>query len=216
MIRLSALYREPIRRILCLGAHADDIEIGCAGTISRLLQELPGVHVSWVVLSANPQRVDEAKRSATQLLVAADSRQIQVADFRESFFPYDGAAIKGYFNSVIREQRPDLVFTHFGGDRHQDHRLVWELTWNTFRDHLILEYEIVKYEGDIGSPSVFVPLTSVEMQAKCDHLWTHFVSQREKRWFVPETFNAVAKIRGIECNAPDGYAEAFHCRKLVI
>jgi LmbE family N-acetylglucosaminyl deacetylase len=216
MLSLNSLDNGEVRRILFIGAHADDIEIGCGGAVQSLLARWPEVHVSWVVLSANNQRTREAENSASELLQHATSREIHVAHFRESFFPYQGAEIKDYFNTVIRDQEPDIVFTHFGGDRHQDHRLVWELTWNTFRNHLVCEYEIVKFEGDLASPNLFVPLTSEQVALKCDHIWQHFVSQRGKPWFSDDTFRAIARIRGVECNAEDGFAEAFHCRKLVL
>ena len=215
MLSLNCLGDGGVRRILFVGAHADDIEIGCGGTVATLLEQWPQAHVSWVVLSANDERTGEAEKSASELLKHAASREIHVAHFRESFFPYHGAEIKDYFNTVVRDQQPDIVFTHFGGDRHQDHKLLWELTWNTFRNHLVFEYEIVKFEGDLASPNLFVPLTSEQVALKCAHIWRQFVSQRDKPWFSDDTFRAIARIRGVECNAEYGFAEAFHCRKLV-
>ena len=215
MLDFTGLSNGAVRRILFIGAHADDIEIGCGGAVQSLLARWPGASIGWVVLSANEQRAREAENSASALLQHAASRDIHVAGFRESFFPYQGAEIKDYFNTVVRDQKPDIVFTHFGGDRHQDHKLVWELTWNTFRDHLVFEYEIVKFEGDLAAPNVFLPLTAEQLERKCNHIWQHFVSQRDKPWFSDDTFRAIARIRGVECNAEDGFAEAFHCRKLV-
>jgi LmbE family N-acetylglucosaminyl deacetylase len=206
MLDLNSLNDGLVRRILFIGAHADDIEIGCGGAVQTLLARWPEAHVSWVVLSANNERSREAEESASELLMDAASREINVAHFRESFFPYQGAEIKDYFNTVIRDQRPDMVFTHFGGDRHQDHKLVWELTWNTFRNHLVFEYEIVKFEGDLASPNLFMPLTAGQIEQKCAHIWRHFVSQRDKQWFSADTFRAIARIRGVECNAEAGFA----------
>jgi len=200
--------------ILCLGAHADDIEIGCGGTILRLLAERPRTSVHWVVMSAPGARAREARRSAARVLRAATTRDIRVEAFRDGFLPYDGAGVKETFEALKSRVSPDLIFTHRIDDAHQDHRLVSELTWNTFRDHWILEYEIPKYDGDLGHPNVFVPLPAAVRRKKVRLLLSAFPSQRSKRWFTETTFDGLMRIRGIECAAPDGYAEAFHGRKI--
>lgn len=203
-------------RLLCLGAHCDDIEIGAGGTILRLLAEHPGSQVDWVVLSSNPEREKEARAAAADFLAGAGSARVRVEAFRESFFPYQGAAIKDFFEEVKATVSPDLVLTHHRRDEHQDHRLVAELTWNTFRNHLVAEYEIPKYEGDLGHPNLFVPLSRQLAARKVDLIVRHFPSQAGRSWFRPETFQAVMSLRGVESNAPDGLAEAFHCRKIVL
>lgn len=204
------------RHLLALGAHADDIEIGCGGTILKLIEANPGLHVDWIVLSANPTRADEARASARTLLRAAGSANVRVESFRESYFPYIGSEIKEYFDTLGATLRPDVVFTHSGADLHQDHRLLSELTWNTFRNHLILEYEIPKYDGDLGRPNVFVHLARAVSERKLDHLMEAFPSQHEKHWFSRDTFLSTLRLRGIESGSPDGHAEAFYCRKLVL
>lgn len=203
--------------VLCLGAHSDDIEIGCAGTLMRLLADRADVRCHWVVLSGGDSgdRAKEARASAAELLGRA-ATAIEVESFRDAFFPYRGEEVKACFEELKRKVQPDIVFTHYRDDLHQDHRLVAELTWNTFRDHLILEYEIPKYDGGLGSPNLFVPLGQKEVARKVDLLMTHFGSQRSNQWFCPETFRGLMRIRGVECNAPGGYAEAFYCRKIVI
>ena len=212
-----ALALPPRRRltILCLGAHSDDIEIGCGGTILKLLGARPGTRVHWVLFSAAGRRADEARRSASRFLRTAGSAKVRLHEFRDGFFPYEGAAIKETLEA-LKPVAPDLVFTHHSRDRHQDHRLVSELTWNTFRDHLILEYEIPKYDADLGSPNVFVPLSHNHRRRKIAVLMENFPSQRRKRWFTPATFEAVMRLRGIECGTPLGYAEGFHARKLMV
>jgi LmbE family N-acetylglucosaminyl deacetylase len=202
--------------VLCLGAHSDDLEIGCGGTLLTLLAERRRVDVHWVVLSGDARRAREARRSAARLLRGAAKADVDVADFRDGFFPYQGAALKERFEQLKRRARPHLVFTHRGDDAHQDHRMVSELTWNTFRDDLILEYEIPKYDGDLGRPNVFVPLSSGVRRRKVRHLMSAFPTQRRKHWFSESTFEGLMRLRGVECAAPDGYAEAFHVRKLVI
>jgi LmbE family N-acetylglucosaminyl deacetylase len=200
-------------RILCLGAHSDDIEIGCGGTILRLLDEFPRAQVHWVVLGASGQRTNEAVESATLFLAAADKREIVIKGFRDGFFPYIGAEIKECFEELKREFSPDLILTHYRNDLHQDHRIVSELTWNTFRSHFILEYEIVKYDGDVGSPSFFVQLSKRVGLKKVQNILECFKSQKDKSWFTEDTFLAMLRLRGIESNASEGYAEAFYCRK---
>jgi LmbE family N-acetylglucosaminyl deacetylase len=205
--------RGPLR-IVCFGAHCDDIEIGAGGTLLRLLAEHPGSQVDWFVLSSNPEREQETRRCAAELLAGAAASRVTVESFRESFFPYQGEAIKGYFEKVKRETSPDVVLSHHRKDEHQDHRLIAELTWNTFRNHLILEYEIAKFEGDLGHPNVFVSLPAALASRKIDLIVQNYKSQATRSWFRPETFRAVMALRGVECNAPEGWAEAFHCRKL--
>lgn len=202
--------------ILCLGAHCDDIEIGCGGTIFRLLSERPGSSVHWVVFASDPKREAEARSSAAAMLAGAGKSVVEVHRFRESFFPYVGDSIKDEFEKLKRAVAPELVLTHRTEDAHQDHRTIAELTWNTFRDHLIAEYEIPKYEGDLGHPNVFVPLSEAGAAQKINHVVRFFPSQAERRWFRPETFEALLRLRGMECAAPDGLAEAFHVRKLTL
>jgi LmbE family N-acetylglucosaminyl deacetylase len=202
-------------KILCLGAHSDDIEIGCGGTILRLLSENPNTEVVWVVFSSNLEREREARNSAELFLAQAKRKEVIVKDFRDGFFPFDGPKIKEFFEGLKRVS-PDLVLTHNRKDAHQDHRQIAELTWNTFRNHLVLEYEIPKYDGDMGQPNVFVPLESDAYNRKVDYLMEAFGSQRAKSWFQRDTFFALMRLRGMECNSPSGYAEAFFGRKLVL
>jgi len=205
-----------LSRVLCLGAHADDIEIGCGGTILKLIEANPGLHVDWVVFSSDDARSAEAEASARALLSGAGSTTVRVERFRESYFPYIGSEIKDYFDQLGATLSPDVVFTHSAADLHQDHRLLAELTWNTFRNHLILEYEIPKYDGDLGRPNVFVHLARALSERKLDHLMHAFPTQREKHWFSRDTFLSTLRLRGIESGSPDGHAEAFYCRKLVL
>jgi LmbE family N-acetylglucosaminyl deacetylase len=202
--------------MLCIGAHCDDVEIGCGGTMLRLLAEHPGSSVHWVVLAGNPQRTDEARSAAEAFLEGAGARTVEVKTFRESYFPYVGAEIKDYFETLRAVTDPDLIFTHYHLDRHQDHRVVCELTWNTFRNHFIAEYEIPKYEGDLDRPNTYVALTRAHADRKVDLLMKHFPSQASRRWFKPETFHALMVVRGNEAAAAEGRAEAFHVRKLVL
>jgi LmbE family N-acetylglucosaminyl deacetylase len=201
--------------LLCLGAHADDIEIGCGGTILRLVEELPGLMVRWVVFSGLGSRGAEARSSGAAFLEGVPQKQVEVLGFRDGYFPFQGAEIKDCFEEIKNHFDPSLVLTHWQGDAHQDHRLVAELTHNTFRDHFILEYEIPKYDGDVGNPAFFVPLTRVQISQKIETISQHFPSQRERSWFSDETFLAMARLRGIGCNAPEGLAEAFHVKKIV-
>lgn len=201
--------------VLCLGAHADDIEIGCGGTLLSLLEERRAVRVHWVVLSGHGPRAAEARRSARRVLRGTRAWAVQVEGFRDGFLPYEGAAVKEVFER-LKPVNPDLIFTHYRHDLHQDHRVVCDLTWNTFRDHAILEYEIPKYDGDLGRPNVFVPISDRIRRRKIRLLMSAFPSQSRKRWYSPSTFEGLMRIRGIECAAPDGYAEAFHGRKLIV
>ena len=217
MLGLS-LARDPDRplRVLAVGAHADDIEIGCGGTILRLVAEHPGLSVDWLVLSGLGQRAEEATDSAAAFLEGAGETRVTVEGFRDGFFPYDGAAVKERFERLKAEVDPDLILTHRLEDRHQDHRLVSELTWNTWRDHLILEYEIPKYEGDLGQPNLFVPLVTEVCERKLELLRKGFPSQAGRDWFTDDTFWSMLRLRGLESRSPSRYAEAFHARKLVL
>ena len=200
-----------IERVLAIGCHADDIEIGCGGTLLMLTRARPDVHVTWVVLAAEGPRADEAAASAEAFLASAKSNDVRVLGHPESFLPYAGAEVKQSFEE-LKDVRPDVVFTHTRHDLHQDHRLACELTWNTFRDHLVLEYEIPKYDGDMGSPNVFVSLDEEIVSHKLDLLREHFPSQAGRHWFDDELFRGLLRIRGME--SATRYAEAFVCRKL--
>jgi LmbE family N-acetylglucosaminyl deacetylase len=204
------------RHILCLGAHCDDIEIGCGGTVSRMVAANRDVSVTWVVLGSTEQRAQEALLSADTVLAATQKKTVVINGFRDGFFPYHGADLKQYFEDLKATVTPDLVFTHYRNDLHQDHRLVSELTWNTFRDHLILEYEIPKFDGDLGSPNVFMWLDEAACRAKVTNILASFKSQAAKRWFREETFFALLRLRGMEANAPSGYAEGFYGRKVIL
>jgi len=203
-------------KILCLGAHSDDIEIGCGGTILRVRDEYPKCEIWWVVFSGTGQRADEALKGA-ELFAGSNlvSRPV-LKEFRDGYLPFNGAEVKDVFEMLKTHVSPDIVFTHNGKDAHQDHRLLSDLTWNTFRNHLILEYEIPKYDGDLGQPNLFVPLEAETFQQKIHHLMKTFVSQSAKRWFCQEAFSSLMRLRGMECNSESGFAEAFYCRKLVI
>lgn len=207
--------RQGSLKLLCLGAHADDIEIGCGGTVLRLAAEIPDLIVRWIVFSAAGPRDLEARGGAAAFLESVSEKRIEILDFRDGYFPFQGADIKNCFEGVKRDFDPSVVLTHWQGDAHQDHRLLAELTHNTFRDHLVLEYEIPKYDGDLGNPSFFVPLTQEQVGRKVEIISGHFISQRGRRWFSEETFLAMARLRGIGCNAPEGLAEAFYARKVV-
>jgi LmbE family N-acetylglucosaminyl deacetylase len=202
-------------KLLCLGAHADDIEIGCGGTVLRLSAELPDLVVRWIVFSGAGLRAAEARNSAAAFLENVSQKHIEVLGFRDGYFPSQSADIKDRFEAIKGDFEPSLVLTHWHGDAHQDHRLLAELTANTFRDHLVLEYEIPKYDGDLGNPGFFVPLTHAQMRRKVETIERHFTSQRGRSWFSEDTFLAIARLRGIGCNAPEGLAEAFYARKIV-
>jgi LmbE family N-acetylglucosaminyl deacetylase len=201
--------------ILCMGAHSDDIEIGCGGTILRLADQYPGCEFHWVVFNAIGIRETEA-RCGAQLFAGSRLKNLQLKAFQDGFMPYVGAEVKAVFENDLKQLSPDLVFTHNGNDAHQDHRLISQLTWNTFRDHFIFEYEIPKYDGDLGHPSVFVPLEKQVCEKKVGYLMEAYQSQQTKRWFQPDTFFSLMRLRGMECASSSGYAEAFYCRKLVI
>lgn len=202
--------------ILCLGAHSDDIEIGCGGSVLRLVSEMPNASFYWVVLAANEERAVEASASAEIFLAGAERKKIMVKKFRDSFFPYIGGEIKQYFETLKSEIKPDLIFTHYRHDLHQDHRLLSELTWNTFRNHFILEYEIIKYDGDLGAPNFFIPLDETICRKKVETIFRCFKTQGSRSWFTEDVFYSMMRIRGVECNAPDKFAEAFYCRKMIL
>jgi len=202
--------------ILCLGAHSDDIEIGCGGTLLRLLSERPGSRVDWVVFSATPVREAEARASAADFLTNAGTQNVLVHSFRESYFPYIAPEIKDFFETLKELPTPDLILSHHRHDVHQDHRVLAELCWNTFRNHLIFEYEVAKYEGDLGHPNVFVPLPRALANRKVELLMRHFSSQAKRSWFQADTFHGLMSIRGVESNAAEGRAEAFHARKVTL
>ena len=195
--------------VLCLGAHSDDIEIGAGGTLLSLQERGVRLDVHWCVLSGAGEREKEARASASEFLAAAQRSEIEVLSFRDSFFPEQGEAIKAWFEALRRRVEPDLILTHRKGDAHQDHQQVCRLTWNTFRDHCILEYEIPKWDGDMGQPNLYAPISASVLKRKIDLLIAHFGSQRSKQWFDAETFLGLARLRGMECRAPERYAEAF-------
>lgn len=201
---------------LLLGAHCDDIEIGVGGTVLSLVERYPEAHFRWVVFASDARRAIEAESSARAFLGNVPDARIEINAFRESYFPYIGAEIKEYFEKIKKDFAPDIIFTHCRNDRHQDHRIISDLTWNTFRDHFVLEYEIPKYDGDLGQPNFFSPLSTRQLQRKIDLLVTHFSSQSHRPWFDSKTFSSVSRLRGVECNAPEGYAEAFFCRKAIL
>lgn len=200
-------------RILCLGAHCDDIEIGAGGTLLKLFDDYGIDQVAWIVFSSNEERKKEATISAEKFLSETKSKKIIIKSFRDGFFPFHGAEIKEYFEDLKKEFTPDLIFTHYRDDRHQDHRLINDLTWNTWRNHLILEYEIPKYDGDLGIPNFYVALDEKYIQKKNQILLETFKSQSSKHWFDISTFNALPRLRGMESGKQ--FAEAFYARKLV-
>jgi LmbE family N-acetylglucosaminyl deacetylase len=202
-------------KILCMGAHSDDIEIGCGGTILRLADQYPSCEFHWVVFNAIGAREIEARRAA-RLFAGSRLNDPLLKTFRDGFMPFVGSEVKAVFEDDLKQLSPDLIFTHNGNDAHQDHRLISQLTWNTFRDHFILEYEIPKYDGDLGRPSIFVPLDREVCERKVRYLMDAFQSQQTKRWFQPDTFFSMMRLRGMECASSSGYAEAFYCRKLVM
>lgn len=202
--------------VLCIGAHSDDIEIGVGATILGWIERGVRLDVHWAVLGAYGARGDEARASAEAFLANAAHAVIDLAGFKDGFFPYQGADIKLWFEDLKRRTSPDVVFCHWRKDAHQDHREVSKLTWNTFRDHTILEYEIPKWDGDLGQPNVYIPATKALIERKASLLHEHFRTQRSKDWFDEQTFLGLARLRGAECRAPDGFAEAFHGRKIAV
>ena len=210
---MSPLALTRLDHVLCLGAHADDLEIGAGGTILRLLAEHPDAVATWVVFSAAGLRADEARESAHAFLGGATHHRVVIKEFRDGYFPWEGAGIKDAFEDLKTLPAPDLILTHDRQDRHQDHRAISDLTWNTFRDHFILEYEIPKWDGGLGSPNFFVPLDDEVRERKVRLLMSGFASQRSRHWFSPETFNGLMRLRGVECRAATGYAEGFYSHK---
>jgi LmbE family N-acetylglucosaminyl deacetylase len=202
-----------VKRVLCLGAHSDDIEIGCGGTLLQMIEQSKSIEFYWLVLCANPERTMEARRSANGFLARARKKTIVVKPFRDGFLPYLGPPVKECFEELKKAFTPDIIFTHCRHDLHQDHRLVCELTWNTFRDHFILEYEIPKYDGDLRSPNFFVPLSDAHARKKVNNLMRYFTTQRNKRWFREELFYGLMRLRSTEAASPTRYSEAFYCRK---
>ena len=204
-------------KLLFLGAHCDDIEIGCGGTVLQLLSVRSNVDVAWVIFSSSPERGREARTSASLFLEQATGKKnVMILNYRDGFFPYQGTEIKEFFEELKKDVDPDLIFTHYRDDRHQDHRTISDLTWNTWRHHLILEYEIPKYDGDLGRPNCFVPLQKDVCARKIKYICDVFQSQDGKAWRTESTFQAILRLRGIECAASDQYAEAFYCRKLIL
>jgi LmbE family N-acetylglucosaminyl deacetylase len=201
-------------RVLAIGAHADDIEIGAGGTILSWIAAGAEVTVDWCVLSAPGERADEARASANDFLSGAAGADIHLGDFRDGYFPAERTAVKDWVEGLKRLERPDVILSHQRDDAHQDHRLVCELTWNTFRDHMILEYEIPKWDGDLGRPNLYAPLHEDVLARKIALLHKHFGTQRSKAWFDKETFRGLARLRGVECR--ERYAEAFYARKLLL
>ncbi len=202
--------------ILFLGAHCDDIEIGCGGTVLRLRESMPEAEIRWLILSSNEMRRREAMESADRFLGERTRDSIRIEAFRDGYLPYSGAQVKDVFEDVKREVSPDLIFTHYRHDLHQDHRLVNELTWNTWRNHMILEYEIPKYDGDLGQPNAFVAISPEQVERKIKTVLEVFGSQTSKDWFDADTLSAILRLRGVESNAPERYAEAFYAPKLVL
>jgi LmbE family N-acetylglucosaminyl deacetylase len=213
VLHLSLPGASRVRRVLALGSHADDIEIGCGATLLSLIRARPNIEVTWVVLGAEGVREREARASAEAFIGAASGSEIVVHGFRDGFFPYIGGEVKAVFEDLKGRLDPDVIFTHTRHDLHQDHRLVCELTWNTWRDHLVLEYEIPKYDGDLGTPNLFVPVSAELAKEKVRLLHDVFASQSSKHWFDEELFLGLMRIRGMEGRSPSGYAEAFTCRK---
>ncbi len=209
--------REPLRSLLVIGCHPDDVEIGCGGTILTLTRALPDLEVTWVVLAAaSKERELEARTSADAFLRAAGAADVRIHGLQDGYLPYVGGAVKDVFEELKSTIDPQLVLTHTRDDFHQDHRLACELTWNTFRNHLVLEYEVPKTDGDLGRPNVFVPLTESVASEKVDLLHRHFPSQVEKHWFDEDTFRGLMRLRGMEANAPERFAEAFFARKVSV
>jgi LmbE family N-acetylglucosaminyl deacetylase len=216
MLKLKLAQPEETLRVLCLGAHSDDIEIGCGGTILSWIREGVKVHIDWCVLSALEQRSSEARASAEEFLEGAASAHVTLGEFRDGYFPAQGCDLKNWFESLKKRVDPDVILTHRKDDAHQDHRELSSLTWNTFRNHLILEYEIPKWDGDFGQPNLYQPLAEDVLERKIELLLKHFGTQRSKDWFDDATFRGLARLRAMECRAPERAAEAFYLRKATI
>jgi len=213
---LSILDMTRVKSLLCLGAHCDDIEIGAGGTIMRLIKAFPQIQVRWVILAGeDPIRVEEARRSAQVFLAESGASEVSIYGFRDGFLPFQGEMVKEVFEDLKSNFAPDLILTHHDDDRHQDHKLVSQLTWNTWRDHMILEYEIIKYDGDLGRPNFYVTLSEDICRNKIAGLLEAFPSQTKRQWFDEKTFWSLLRLRGVESNSPSHLAEAFHVRKIV-
>ena len=213
---LTLTWLERVREVVVFGAHCDDIEIGCGATILRLAAARPDVRVRWVVWSSTPEREAEARRSAARFLEGLPDRAVDVHSFRDGYFPSEHAAIKDRFEALKGQTTPDLVLTHAAADAHQDHRLINELTWNTFRDHVVLEYEIPKYDADLGNPNLFVPVDDATAARKVEILLAEYPSQHAKRWFTEETLYSLMRLRAVHAGCPARYAEAFFARKAIL
>ena len=205
-----------LKRVLCVGAHSDDIEIGCGGTVLRMIERSKTIEFYWLVLSSNPKRGEEAQSSANAFLRRAHKKTVVVKSFRDGFLPYLGPPVKECFEELKTVFTPDVIFTHCRHDLHQDHRLVCELTWNTFRNHLILEYEIPKYDADLRSPNFFVSLSEAHARKKVKSVIRYFTTQQSKQWFSEDLFYGLMRLRAIEAASPARYAEAFFCRKMLL
>lgn len=217
MIRLTLqAQKDRALKVLCLGAHCDDIAIGCGGTMLSLVQQIPAVDVVWVALTSTEKRKLEEHQAAEQFIGQIHSKRVLVKNWCDGYLPHVWKEVKEFFEELKQEVDPDLILTHYRDDRHQDHRLVSELTWNTFRRHLILEYEIPKYDGDMGSPNVFVPLEEDSCRAKARKIVDCFPSQVGRQWFTEDIFLSLARLRGMETNSSTSFAEAFYCRKLLL
>jgi len=213
MIGLSLV---EVQKLLCIGAHCDDIEIGAGGTILRAVRDNPDLEIRWVVFSTNDERMSEAESSAEQFLAGSSGTEVVIRRFRENYFPCHAGEIKEFMSELGRDYEPDLILTHHRGDFHQDHRLLAELTWNTFRDHLILEYEIPKWDGDLGTPNVFSPIPTELSEKKIEILMSCFESQRRRDWFTEDLFHSMMRIRGMECRSPSLLAEGFYGPKVLL
>ncbi|MCP3663356.1 MAG: PIG-L family deacetylase [Gammaproteobacteria bacterium] len=212
MISLLDLY--PVNQLLCIGAHPDDIELGAGGTIIRLVEQNPGLDIRWVVFTgADTEREKEARNSAALFTAGAEITNIEVHGFRDAYLPWEGNKVKRVFEALKNDCSPDLILTHHSDDRHQDHRVVSELTWNTWRDHAILEYEILKWDGDLGRPNIFVPLSESIGERKVEQIVGTYATQQSRSWFNRENFLALMRLRGVESNVD--FAESFYARKLV-
>ena len=214
MLSLNINSGEKPVRILCLGAHCDDIEIGCGGTLLSMRAQMRQVEFHWVIFTSGQDRVTEARRAAE--LIAGDDVVFEVHDFPNGHLPYHGSEVKQRFEDIKSRLNPDIIFTHHTLDIHQDHKCIGELTWSTFRDHLIFEYEIPKYDGDLVAPNTFFPISEQVVQEKVRIILSTFRSQADQQWFDEDTFRGLMRIRGVEANSPTRFAEGFHCRKLLI
>lgn len=214
MLNIQLFENNKKLKILCLGAHSDDIEIGCGGSVLRLIKEMPEAQFRWIVFSGNELRNRETLKSASSFLKKIELKKIEIHNYQESYFPFIGSKIKDSFEKLKKTFMPDLIFTHYSKDFHQDHKLISNLTWNTFRNNVILEYEIPKYDGDLGRPNFYINLDESIVNKKINLIYDTFQTQNEKKWFSKDTFRSIMRIRGVESNSPSKYAEAFHCRKL--